>query len=71
METMLINAGIRNLKEFGYPDVNKDNILTDYVYSQFFLSMLKETLENSLGRKEVIAACEKVIAKIQENTKGQ
>jgi len=38
----LINAGIRNLKEFGCPAVNSENILTDRVYSQFFKSMLED-----------------------------
>jgi hypothetical protein len=40
----LINNGIKNLKEFGYEQVNKDNILTDDVYSQFFRSMLNDSL---------------------------
>ena len=66
METMLINAGIRNLKEFGYPDVDSKNILVDYVYSQFFLSMLKETLEKYSGQKDVVVACERLINKIEK-----
>jgi len=39
----LIQAGIRNLREFGYPDVNAENILTDRVYSAFFVSMLRDS----------------------------
>lgn len=42
----LIKAGVRNLKEFGYEHVDDKNILTDVVYSQFFLSMLKDNLGN-------------------------
>lgn len=42
IEAALIAAGVRNLKEFGYPNCNKDNILTDEIYRQFFLSMLEE-----------------------------
>lgn len=38
----LINTGVRNLREFGYPKCNSENILTDMIYSQFFLSMLKD-----------------------------
>ena len=38
----LIAAGVRNLKEFGYPSVDSKHILTDYVYSAFFLKMLEE-----------------------------
>jgi hypothetical protein len=40
----LIDAGVRNLKEFGYPDVTSDNILTDMIYGGFFKSMLKDNL---------------------------
>lgn len=40
----LINAGIKNLKEFGYPDVNEETIMTDMVYSRFFESMLKDNI---------------------------
>lgn len=42
IKTHLINAGIRNLKEFGYEAVDKENIITDVIYSGFFESMLKE-----------------------------
>lgn len=38
----LITAGVRNLKEFGYPMVNKENILTDDVFKRFFVSMLRD-----------------------------
>ncbi len=37
----LINAGVRNMKEFGYPSVTADNILTDMVFSRFFASLLE------------------------------
>lgn len=40
----LIQAGIRNLKEYGYPDVDSENIITDMIYSAFFSSMLKDNL---------------------------
>ena len=38
----IIAAGVRNLKEFGYPSVTADNILTDQIYSAFFKSMLED-----------------------------
>lgn len=38
----LIAAGVRNLKEFGYPGVTVENILTDDIYSRFFKSMLED-----------------------------
>jgi hypothetical protein len=40
----LIENGVRNLKEFGYPSVDTKNILTDGVFKQFFVSMLKDNL---------------------------
>jgi hypothetical protein len=38
----LIAAGVKNLREFGYPSCDDKNILTDMVYSRFFVSMLKD-----------------------------
>lgn len=40
MKEMLIQDGVARLKEFGYPDVNEENILTDRVYKAFFKKML-------------------------------
>lgn len=42
MRDKLIAAGVRNLKEFGYPNVNADNILTDMIFAGFFKSMLED-----------------------------
>lgn len=47
MKDKLISNGIKNLKEFGYPEVTADNILTDIIYSGFFKSMLKDNLGHS------------------------
>jgi len=38
----LIAAGVRNLKDFGYPSARPENILTDRIYSRFFDSMLAD-----------------------------
>jgi len=38
----LIQAGVRNLVEYGYPHCDSENILTDMIYSRFFESMLRE-----------------------------
>jgi len=54
IESMLIKAGVKNLKEFGYPDVNEKNILTDYIYKSFFKSMLEDNKGNSKEIDEVI-----------------
>ena len=57
----LIDAGVKNLKEFGYPDANKSNICADEVYSQFFVSMLEDNKGNSdkidAAINELIAEC--------------
>lgn len=42
IEKQLIEAGVKNLREFGYPDCNADNILTDQIYGAFFKSMLED-----------------------------
>ena len=38
----ILTAGVSNLKQFGYQEVNKENILTDLVYSGFLKSMLND-----------------------------
>lgn len=42
MKDKLIAAGVANLREYGYPDCDKDNILTDRIYKAFFASMLED-----------------------------
>jgi hypothetical protein len=50
----LIEAGIRNLKEFGYPAVTEANIVTDAIYSTFFERMLKDNKGHSIGADQAI-----------------
>lgn len=50
----LIKAGVKNLKEFGYPDVDANNILTDEVYKEFFKSMLDDNLGHQKMFDDVI-----------------
>ena len=50
----LLIAGVNNLKEFGYPDVTIETILTDKIYKEFFKSMLNDTLGNGKEIDEVI-----------------
>ncbi len=47
----LVAAGVRNLKEFGYPTASAANILTDRIYSAFFLSMLKDNLGKGVDKE--------------------
>lgn len=51
IQKKLLAAGVHNLKEFGYPDVTAENILTDYVYRAFFLQMLGENLGNGVDKE--------------------
>jgi hypothetical protein len=39
---LLIKAGVRNLREFGYPACDEKNILTDLIYKRFFSQMLED-----------------------------
>lgn len=50
----LLKAGVKNLKEFGYPEVTTETILTDEIYKEFFKSMLYENLGNGKQVDEVI-----------------
>jgi len=44
---VIVESLVRSLREFGYPSVNAENVLTDYVYRKFALSQLKEAYEYS------------------------
>jgi hypothetical protein len=44
VRTSLIAAGVANLKEYGYPEVSPETILSDRIYSSFFKSMLYDNL---------------------------
>ena len=52
----LINSGVKNLKQFGYPYVTESNILTDEVYKEFFKSMLNDNLGVKPEADKVIQA---------------
>lgn len=58
----LIKAGVRNLKQFGYPTVNAENILTDDVYKAFFRRMLENDAEMHDGA--TLKAIRKLVAEL-------
>lgn len=64
LEKKLIQNGINNLNEFGYPDVDEKNIFTDLIYSQMFKSML----EDNKGHRDDI---DKVIDNLLDKIKTQ
>lgn len=41
-----VKAGVRNLRDFGYPGCNEENILTATLYRAFFVKMLEDTIED-------------------------
>lgn len=60
----LIAAGVKNLKEFGYPYANEQNILTDEIYSGFFVSMLNDN--KGLSTKQVDSVIDEILNEIKQ-----
>lgn len=68
MRSQIIRDCINNIKEFGYPDVNSENIFKDEIYSRFFRSILEQNLgENSF----VDCAITDLLKEIDEKSKEQ
>ena len=65
IEQKIIEKGIKNLKEFGYPNVDKDNIFTDLIFSQMFKSMLED---NKGHRDDIDIAIDKLLDKINTDS---
>jgi hydroxylamine reductase (hybrid-cluster protein) len=70
IRTKLIQAGIKNLKEFGYPHADESNIFTDMIYSQMFASMLDDESNVGLSR-DVDAVREELKAEIAAAKKSE
>lgn len=64
LEDQIILRGVQNLKEYGYQNVDEKNIITDRIYSAFFLSMLEDNLGK--GADEQITA---LIEKVKNETR--
>lgn len=69
LKQKLIEAGVKNLKEFGYPSVNNENILTDFVYRSFFKPMLEE--DTNRATKQLIKVCDGLLVDIEKAEKDQ
>lgn len=63
MKDKLISAGVRNLHEFGYPKCDKNNIITDPIYKEFFASMLRDNKGHGAAADEAI---DELLAEIAE-----
>ncbi len=71
IRTSLLNAGVKNLKGYGYPSVNVDNIMTDEIFRAFFKEMLKTNLgvapSADLAIYELLEGIEELDKKIKTN----
>ncbi len=66
----LLASGVRNLKQFGYPTVTPENIMTDMIYRTFFKSMLEETrdakiVKTSRNAKTILPVVNEMLAEIE------
>lgn len=59
----LIKNGVRNLKEFGYPDCNEENILKHSILKTFFIGMLED---NKGINKESDKVIDDLLKELQE-----
>ena len=64
MRDKLIQNGVNNLKEFGYPNANTENILTDLIYASMFKSMLNDNIGH---RPDLDLVIEKLLIDIEDN----
>lgn len=63
----LLTAGVKNLKEFGYPAVNVDNITSDYLFAMFFKRMLEDNEGQRADVDEAIGRLKEEIEKNEAN----
>jgi hypothetical protein len=61
MRAALISAGVRHLKEFGYPNCTATNIVTDRVYCLFFRRMLEGTRDDPEATQPIKAAAKELL----------
>lgn len=69
LKRILIKNGIKNLKEYGFPQVNQENIITDMIYSGFFKSMLKDAKADAveIGTSALTLAIYELLGEISNN----
>lgn len=61
----MIDGAVRNIREFGYPDVNTENVFSEYVYSKLFEGMVEQTIGDDL-LEEMRFACQKLLEEIRQ-----
>lgn len=57
----MIKNGVANLKQFGYPDVTPENIISEKLFAKFFMSMLDDNEGRAPHLDEVIDGLKKEI----------
>lgn len=63
---VIIDAGVRNLKEGGYPNVTAENILTDEACIAVFKRMLEDEKEKAKGQvADVVNAVEQLLKELE------
>lgn len=70
IRSKLLSAGVKNLKEFGYPGVNAENILTDQIYRAFFKSMLEDNMGKGMD-EHVGALLKEVSSPLPQHSQGK
>lgn len=66
LEKNIIENGVKILKDFGYINVDNENIFTDYVYKKFFKGMLKSSLEETTN-KTLLQAVKNILLKLGDD----
>ena len=61
----LIEAGVKNLIEFGYTDCNKHNIMTDDIYKRFFAASLLKVTKQETTNVQLIAVIDDMLKDIE------
>lgn len=54
MKKHILEAGVKNLKTFGYSNATTENILTDEIYKEFFKEMLNSNRGESPESDSII-----------------
>lgn len=65
----VISRGVKAAREFGWPNVTAENIITDRVYSMFFRSTLVDALDGSDSDKVLNSIIDDIDSAKKERTK--
>jgi hypothetical protein len=61
MRDRIIQAGVKQLRDFGYPDCTAENILRVPVYKAFFRKMVEGTRDEAPRSSAIAGACEALL----------